>query len=217
MLTLEAPPEEVLPALQRALEHVLGTPLTWHHAAVHRSALRAGAGAGCAGPVFAWDPQSGLGACGDHLGGGGIEAAFLSGRGAGARHARPECGATCGLIAPRSPCKVSPEPTLALEATVYKAQLQIADIDAPCTRTMPSRSRCTLRRPRSGCSCGCWPSRCCVPADTDRGALQFARRPADADQPDLWQPDLTGGIPVGGGRPARRAAPWRAPVAAPSA
>jgi hypothetical protein len=37
------------------------------------------------GPVAAdarceWDGQAGLGACGDHLGGGGIEAAWLSGR-----------------------------------------------------------------------------------------------------------------------------------------
>ena len=31
-----------------------------------------------------------------------------------------------------------------------------------------------------------------VPADTDRGALQFARGLSDSDEPDLWQHDLTG-------------------------
>jgi pimeloyl-ACP methyl ester carboxylesterase len=31
-----------------------------------------------------------------------------------------------------------------------------------------------------------------VPQDTDRGALQFAKGLSDADEPDLWQHDLTG-------------------------
>ena len=31
-----------------------------------------------------------------------------------------------------------------------------------------------------------------VPHDTDRGALQFAKGLSEADEPDLWQHDLTG-------------------------
>lgn len=85
---LEASPEQVQALLQRALEQALGTTLQWHHAVVHRwryaqplaaeAGSRAGQAAGQADGL--WDPRCALGACGDHLAGGGVEAAWASGR-----------------------------------------------------------------------------------------------------------------------------------------
>jgi predicted NAD/FAD-dependent oxidoreductase len=85
---LESDAQDVQAQLGRALEQALGTALVWRHAVVHRwryaQVVEQQTGQD-PGPVAAdarceWDGQAGLGACGDHLGGGGIEAAWLSGR-----------------------------------------------------------------------------------------------------------------------------------------
>ena len=81
---------------------------------------------------------------------------------------------------------------MALKATIYKAQLQIADMDrqlyadhALTLALHPSETeeRLLVRLLAFALL---------VPHDTDRGALQFAKGLSDADEPDLWQHDLTG-------------------------
>lgn len=76
---LEAPAEAVREALQQALAARLGQAPTWRHAVVHRwryaSVPRSAATAGRCW----WDPALGLGACGDALGGAGVEGAWQSG------------------------------------------------------------------------------------------------------------------------------------------
>ena len=81
---------------------------------------------------------------------------------------------------------------MALKATIYKAQLQIADMDrgiygdhALTLAQHPSETeeRMMVRLLAYALN---------VPADNHRGALVFARGLADTDEPDLWQLDLTG-------------------------
>ena len=90
---LESDAQDVQAQLGRALEQALGTPLKWRYAVVHRWRYakvveRQGgqdAGWAAAEARCEWDGQAGLGACGDYLGdvadqgGGGVEAAWLSG------------------------------------------------------------------------------------------------------------------------------------------
>jgi uncharacterized protein YaeQ len=81
---------------------------------------------------------------------------------------------------------------MALKSTIYKATLQIADMDrqvyadhALTLALHPSETeeRLLVRLLAFALN---------VPPDTDRGALQFARGLSDTDEPDLWQRDLTG-------------------------
>ncbi len=81
---------------------------------------------------------------------------------------------------------------MALKSTIYKATLQIADMDrqlyadhALTLALHPSETeeRLLVRLLAFALN---------VPHDTDHGALQFARGLADSDEPDLWQHDLTG-------------------------
>jgi len=81
---------------------------------------------------------------------------------------------------------------VALKATIYKAQLQIADMD----RQLYADHALTLALHPSET-----PERLMVrllafalnvPHDTHRGALVFARGLSDSDEPDLWQHDLSG-------------------------
>ena len=81
---------------------------------------------------------------------------------------------------------------MALKSTIYKATLQIADMDrqlyadhALTLALHPSETeeRLLVRLLAFVLN---------VPHDTDRGALQFARGLSDADEPDLWQHDLSG-------------------------
>jgi uncharacterized protein YaeQ len=83
---------------------------------------------------------------------------------------------------------------MALKSTIYKAQLQIADMDrqlyADHTLTLalhPSETeeRLLVRLLAFALQ---------VPHDTDRGTLVFARGLSDGDEPDLWQHDLTGDL-----------------------
>ncbi len=81
---------------------------------------------------------------------------------------------------------------MALKSTVYKAQLQIADMDrqlyadhAMTLALHPSETeeRLLVRLLAFALQ---------VPHDDSRGALQFARGLSDTDEPDLWQHDLSG-------------------------
>ena len=81
---------------------------------------------------------------------------------------------------------------MALKSTIYKAQLQIADMDrqlyadhALTLALHPSETeeRLLVRLLAFALN---------VPHDTTRGALQFARGLSDSDEPDLWQHDLSG-------------------------
>lgn len=81
---------------------------------------------------------------------------------------------------------------MALKSTIYKAALQIADMDralyADHTLTLalhPSETeeRLMVRLLAFALQ---------VPASDHGGALQFARGLSDGDEPDLWQHDLTG-------------------------
>ena len=81
---------------------------------------------------------------------------------------------------------------MALKATIYKAHLQIADMDRPlyadhaltlALHPSETEERLLVRLLAFALR---------VPSDTERGALQFAKGLSDADEPDLWQHDLTG-------------------------
>jgi uncharacterized protein YaeQ len=81
---------------------------------------------------------------------------------------------------------------LALKATIYKAQLQIADMDRPlyadhaltlALHPSETEERLLIRLLAFALH---------VPPDDERGTLQFAKGLSDSDEPDLWQHDLTG-------------------------
>jgi len=85
-LHLEQSADWIQAQLQAALADWLGTPLQWHHAVTHRwrYAMPQPSSSHSAGQCW-WDPASGIGVCGDFLGGGGssssssgVEAAWLS-------------------------------------------------------------------------------------------------------------------------------------------
>jgi len=83
---------------------------------------------------------------------------------------------------------------MALKATIFKAQLQIADMDrhvyADHSLTLarhPSETdeRMMMRVLAFALN---------VPGDDLRGRLELTKGLSDVDEPDLWQPDLTGEI-----------------------
>jgi uncharacterized protein YaeQ len=80
---------------------------------------------------------------------------------------------------------------MALKSTIYKATIQLADMDRhvygeyPLTLALhPSETeeRLMVRLLAFALQ---------LPADDQRGMLQFARGLSDTDEPDLWQKDLT--------------------------
>jgi uncharacterized protein YaeQ len=81
---------------------------------------------------------------------------------------------------------------MALKATIYKAQFQLADMD----RQVYGDHAVTLARhpsetdERMMIRLLAFALR--VPADDHQGALEFAKDLWDADEPALWQKDLTG-------------------------
>jgi hypothetical protein len=81
---LESPAANVQAALQAALDGWLGRSLTWHHAAVHRwryaSVASVTPSAMATASRYWWDASSGLGVCGDALGGAGVDGAWCSAR-----------------------------------------------------------------------------------------------------------------------------------------
>ncbi|GAP37250.1 amine oxidase, flavin-containing [Piscinibacter sakaiensis] len=80
---LEATPQEVLPRMQHALAERLGRAPAWRHAVVHRWRYATLAPGPDGAPVDGdclHDAALGLGVCGDAWGGGGVDAAWRSGR-----------------------------------------------------------------------------------------------------------------------------------------
>jgi renalase len=74
----------VTTALQQALATHIAPPgapaaIDWQHSAVHRWLYALPAAQGDTAPGALWDAALGLGVCGDHLGGGQVEAAWQSG------------------------------------------------------------------------------------------------------------------------------------------
>ena len=83
---------------------------------------------------------------------------------------------------------------MALKATICKATVQLADIDRGVYGDYPiviarhpseTDERMLIRLLAFALN---------VPADGDHGALEFAKDMWDADEPGLWQKDLTGHI-----------------------
>ena len=83
---------------------------------------------------------------------------------------------------------------MALKATICKASVQLADIDRGVFGDYPiviarhpseTDERMLIRLLAFALN---------VPADNDRGALEFAKDMWDADEPGLWQKDYTGDI-----------------------
>lgn len=81
---------------------------------------------------------------------------------------------------------------MALKATIYKATLQIADMDrgvyadhALTLALHPSETEERLMARLLAFALQ-------APASSDDGALQFARGISDTDEPDLWRHDLSG-------------------------
>ena len=83
---------------------------------------------------------------------------------------------------------------MAIGATVYKASLQIADMD----RSVYADHMLTLARQPSETDerlmVRVLAFALNVPADDHDGALQVARGATDADEPDLWQRSLAGEV-----------------------
>jgi uncharacterized protein YaeQ len=81
---------------------------------------------------------------------------------------------------------------MAIKATVYKASLQIADMD----RGIYADHQLTLARQPSETDERLMVRLLAfalqVPADDHQGALQVARGMADTDEPDLWHKSLSG-------------------------
>ena len=83
---------------------------------------------------------------------------------------------------------------MALKATIYKAQLQLSDMD----RGVYAEHWLTIARHPSETD-----ERMMIrvlayalnaPGSNDHGALELAKSLWDTDEPDLWQRDLTGQI-----------------------
>jgi uncharacterized protein YaeQ len=83
---------------------------------------------------------------------------------------------------------------MALKATIFKANLQIADMD----RGVYADHGVTIARHPSETDERLMVRLLAlalhVPADTSRGALEFGKGLWDTDEPELWQKDLTGQI-----------------------
>ena len=81
---------------------------------------------------------------------------------------------------------------MALKSTIYKAQLQVADMDrgvyADHALTLAQHPSETAERMMVRLLAFALHA----PKDDARGTLQFARGLADSDEPDLWQHDLSG-------------------------
>ncbi len=83
---------------------------------------------------------------------------------------------------------------MAIKATIYKAQLQLADMD----RSIYGDHSVTIARHPSETDermmIRLLAFALNVPADDHNGALEFAKDLWDVDEPSLWQKDLTGQI-----------------------
>jgi uncharacterized protein YaeQ len=83
---------------------------------------------------------------------------------------------------------------MAIKATIYKATLQIADMD----RGIYADHQLTIARHPSETDermmVRVLAFALNVPADADQGGLELAKSLWDTDEPDLWRRDLTGAV-----------------------
>jgi renalase len=77
---LEQPSEWVQQSLQAALQELVGEPIAWQHAVVHRWRYAMPPAQHSRAETCWWDCDLGLGVCGDFLGGAGVEGAWQSAR-----------------------------------------------------------------------------------------------------------------------------------------
>jgi len=82
---LEDPSADVQARLQEALVQHVGQPLAWFHASAHRWRYAHAPVDAAVPDLCDWDADAGLGACGDALGGAGVEGAWQSGLALAAR------------------------------------------------------------------------------------------------------------------------------------
>ena len=82
---LEDPSADVQARLQEALVQHVGQPLAWFHASAHRWRYAPAPVDAAVPDLCDWDADAGLGACGDALGGAGVEGAWQSGLALAAR------------------------------------------------------------------------------------------------------------------------------------
>jgi uncharacterized protein YaeQ len=83
---------------------------------------------------------------------------------------------------------------MALKATIYKAQLQIADMDRHVYGDHNLTLACHPSETEERLMIRVLAFALNVPADELRGRLEFTKGLSDVDEPDLWQLDLTGDV-----------------------
>lgn len=83
---------------------------------------------------------------------------------------------------------------MALKATIYKAQLQIADMDRHVYGDHNLTLACHPSETEERLMIRVLAFALNVPADDLRGRLEFTKGLSDVDEPDLWQLDLTGDV-----------------------
>ncbi|MFN3860509.1 MAG: YaeQ family protein [Roseateles sp.] len=83
---------------------------------------------------------------------------------------------------------------MALKATIYKAQLQIADMDRHVYGEHALTLACHPSETEERLMVRVLAFALNLPADEMRGRLEFTKGLSDVDDPDLWQLDLTGDI-----------------------
>ncbi len=83
---------------------------------------------------------------------------------------------------------------MALKATIYKAQVQIADMDRHVYGDHQLTLACHPSETEERLMIRVLAFALNVPADDLRGRLEFTKGLSDVDEPDLWQLDLTGDV-----------------------
>jgi uncharacterized protein YaeQ len=83
---------------------------------------------------------------------------------------------------------------MAIKATIYKAHLQIADMDRQLYGDHSATIACHPSETEERMMMRVLAFALHVPQDNHHGNLEFAKGLWDADEPDLWQKDLTGQI-----------------------
>ena len=83
---------------------------------------------------------------------------------------------------------------MALKATIYKAQLQIADMDRHVYGDHSLTLACHPSETEERLMIRVLAFALNVPADDLNGRLEFTKGLSDVDEPDLWQMDLTGEV-----------------------
>lgn len=83
---------------------------------------------------------------------------------------------------------------MALKSTIYKAQIQIADMDRNLYADHGLTVACHPSETEERLMMRLLAFALATPADDTHGKLSFAGGISDTDEPDLWQKDLTGAL-----------------------